>query len=377
MSIPKRACKFKIAELKVELRKRGLAMNGSKATLIKRLKNHLEGGNMKKSIHKAKKSGSSRCMQNSNSTRRKTTQKVGQAKGKKAKMTKNVSFGSGTTSVSKGKKRTHQGGFDLDTLPPMSKRPTLLRRQSTTVADLELDCYWNFKFKDEGDAKKKARMDHEKALARCLEGLPPTDFFQTVLKAIMLFHQAAKRARQKNNSDDGSEANKENKKKTPRLHQRLSLKQQVREGLKLLRQRLAHYGLRDIMMDGDGNCQFRSFSHEMYGTQRYHLQVRKKAVAYMRANKEDFSGFFVGNEFERYLQRMGRSKHWGDELTLRAIADCYGIKVHVITTNTENWYLKYEPKEWSTRRHVFLSYVAPVHYNTITLQSSSESWLPP
>ena len=35
---------------------------------------------------------------------------------------------------------------------------------------------------------------------------------------------------------------------------------------------------------------------------------------------------------------MSRNKTWGDELTIRAVADAYNVNVHVITSENENWY---------------------------------------
>ena len=40
---------------------------------------------------------------------------------------------------------------------------------------------------------------------------------------------------------------------------------------------------------------------------------------------------------------MRRSKTWGNELTLRAVADALGCVVHVVTSNEANWYLQYVP----------------------------------
>ena len=37
-------------------------------------------------------------------------------------------------------------------------------------------------------------------------------------------------------------------------------------------------------------------------------------------------------DFERYMKRMARDRTWGDELTLRAICDCFGAVVHVVTS---------------------------------------------
>jgi hypothetical protein len=62
----------------------------------------------------------------------------------------------------------------------------------------------------------------------------------------------------------------------------------------------------------------------------------------MATSSERFEPY-VGDEEEwkDYLEKMSNSKAWGDELTLRAISDAYGIHIHVITTENQNWHLLY------------------------------------
>lgn len=154
-------------------------------------------------------------------------------------------------------------------------------------------------------------------------------------------------------------------------------KESVRDGRMLLTQRLNFLHLDSKQMMGDGNCQFRSFSHELYGTQDHHMSVRSKVVTWMIEHKESFE-VYVGDgaDWNEYIKLMKRSKNWGDELTLKAFADCFKVTVHVITTEKENYHLDYKPEaplgegEGGGRR-AFLSYISPVHYNVVCLPPSS------
>jgi hypothetical protein len=68
------------------------------------------------------------------------------------------------------------------------------------------------------------------------------------------------------------------------------------------------------------------------------------------------------------MKAMRLNKCWGDELTLRALCDAFGVNIHVITTAKENWHLRYEPTvEANHRRHLFLAYISPIHYNSLTI----------
>lgn len=53
---------------------------------------------------------------------------------------------------------------------------------------------------------------------------------------------------------------------------------------------------------------------------------------------------FVDGGWSGYLKAMKQGKAWGDELTLQAAADAYGVVIHVVTTNTLNWMLEYAPQ---------------------------------
>jgi hypothetical protein len=89
----------------------------------------------------------------------------------------------------------------------------------------------------------------------------------------------------------------------------------------------------------------------------------------MERNKNIFSIYFdSGSEWKSYVGGMKRSRTWGDELTLRAIADSFGCCIHVVTSTAENWYLKYEPeKPCKPPKSIFISYIAPIHYNSFQL----------
>ena len=65
---------------------------------------------------------------------------------------------------------------------------------------------------------------------------------------------------------------------------------------------------------------------------------------------------------------MAHHTEWGDEVTLKAFCDLFGVVVHVVLSTGTRWYHKYTPKDASDScRHVFLSYLSPVHYDSVVL----------
>ncbi|GIL74520.1 hypothetical protein Vretifemale_4518, partial [Volvox reticuliferus] len=136
-----------------------------------------------------------------------------------------------------------------------------------------------------------------------------------------------------------------------------------------LRDRLERLNLEVVVAAGDGNCQFRSVSNELYGTQEHHVAIRHQAVSHILAQRGAFEAF-LGEDFEQYVQQMERSGTWGDELTLRAVCDSFGLTIHVVTSEEDHWYLTYEPEIRKLDREIFLTYIAPIHYNSIRRRSS-------
>lgn len=72
--------------------------------------------------------------------------------------------------------------------------------------------------------------------------------------------------------------------------------------------------LHEQQVGNDGNCLFRSVSHQIYGTEDHHELIRRKCVEYMRCNEGWFSQYvaevgvsgeleFVG-EFGEILERI-------------------------------------------------------------------------
>ena len=105
----------------------------------------------------------------------------------------------------------------------------------------------------------------------------------------------------------------------------------------------------------------------MYGTQRHHLLVRAEVVNYLLTHEDDYKAYFEDAEWNHYVESMAGPKTWGDEITLRVAAEAFAIRIHVVSSVEENWLLDYSPSSRivAGAREIFLTYVAPIHYNTI------------
>lgn len=94
---------------------------------------------------------------------------------------------------------------------------------------------------------------------------------------------------------------------------------------------LASQGLSIVRMEGDGNCLFRSVSHQVYGEDRFHGLVRAKCVDYMESDASFFSQFVEGGQesFARYLAAKRLNSCWGDDPEIQAMSEIYQRPIEI------------------------------------------------
>ncbi|CAA3031635.1 Hypothetical predicted protein [Olea europaea subsp. europaea] len=124
------------------------------------------------------------------------------------------------------------------------------------------------------------------------------------------------------------------------------------------------YDLVELKISGDGNCQFRSLSDQIYRTQEHHKFVREQVVNQLKSRRELYENY-VPMAYVGYLQKIKKTGEWGDHVTLQAAADSYGVKIFVITSFKDTCYIEILPHTQKSNRIIFLSFWAEVHYNSI------------
>ncbi|KAG1676758.1 hypothetical protein FOA52_005047 [Chlamydomonas sp. UWO 241] len=128
--------------------------------------------------------------------------------------------------------------------------------------------------------------------------------------------------------------------------------------------RLKEYGLRERTVTGDGACQFRSLSDQLYRTQENHDTIRAVVVAQLKAGREKYE-MYVPQKYSSYLAEMAKEATWGDHITLQAFADTFGVQVMVLTSFKTSCCIKIKPQKARSTRVLWLAFWAEVHYNSI------------
>uniref|UniRef100_A0A0D3FVF2 OTU domain-containing protein n=1 Tax=Oryza barthii TaxID=65489 RepID=A0A0D3FVF2_9ORYZ len=98
--------------------------------------------------------------------------------------------------------------------------------------------------------------------------------------------------------------------------------------------RLNVYGLYEVRVSGDGNCQFRALSDQLYRSPDYHKHVRKEIVKQVQQIT-----------FWNY-----RSGEWGDHVTLQAAADKFAAKICLLTSFRDTCFVEIVPQYQAPQR---------------------------
>ncbi|CAH1438401.1 unnamed protein product [Lactuca virosa] len=131
-----------------------------------------------------------------------------------------------------------------------------------------------------------------------------------------------------------------------------------------LMNRLELYDLVELKVSGDGNCQFRALSDQIYRSSEHHKLVREQVVHQLKFYPELYAAY-VPMAYDDYLKKISTAGEWGDHVTLQAAADAFGVKIFVLTSFKDTCYIEILPCAQKSNRIIFLSFWAEVHYNSI------------
>eukprot|EP00475_Leptophrys_vorax_P021286 TRINITY_DN28_c0_g1_i1.p1 TRINITY_DN28_c0_g1~~TRINITY_DN28_c0_g1_i1.p1 ORF type:complete len:571 (+),score=130.99 TRINITY_DN28_c0_g1_i1:91-1713(+) len=126
-----------------------------------------------------------------------------------------------------------------------------------------------------------------------------------------------------------------------------------------------------VDMDNDGNCLFRSVSHQVYGDPSFHDVVRAKCMDYMESEASFFSKFVIGDQmdFQTYVAKLRRDGEWGDHVEIQVMSEIYDrpVEVYAYSDSPLNIYHKKSESE-AERPPIRLSYHFQSHYNSIIVR---------
>ena len=105
------------------------------------------------------------------------------------------------------------------------------------------------------------------------------------------------------------------------------------------------YNLQPVPIDADGNCFFGALSHQMYGTEKYHLQVRQQAIDVMRNNIGDYMNFMEDDEdIIKYIDRQQKEATWATDAIIQATVRALRVDLFIILLQEDHVTTDIEPQ---------------------------------
>ena len=143
--------------------------------------------------------------------------------------------------------------------------------------------------------------------------------------------------------------------------------------MSVLTTRLARIGRKPVNIVGDGNCFFRSVSHQLYGTEDRHSQIRALAIQYLINCPEHFIEYNTDQSWLEYLQRMSRLGTWADHIIIQAVANANNIRINITEsapnfselTTVSSIYAESETQRRNLR-DIYVGHLEELHYISTT-----------
>lgn len=128
-----------------------------------------------------------------------------------------------------------------------------------------------------------------------------------------------------------------------------------------------------VRVAGDGNCLFRSVSHQVYGDDSHHAMVRSRCMDYMVAERAFFEPY-VAQDFDAYVAEKREDGAWGDEPELQALCELYDRSAQVWSYDGAGgakviraFHREEEATESSGVPPMRLSYFGDGHYDSVVV----------
>lgn len=144
-------------------------------------------------------------------------------------------------------------------------------------------------------------------------------------------------------------------------------------------------GMRVVDCKADGNCMFRAVSHQMYGTEDRHVEIRREVCRYMLGQCERFKWLVdppTVEEFRAYVRKRERpvfqgTGEWGDHAEIIALEEAYDRPIEIYAPSDgphkpRKTHISGElPKELEFVTPIRLHYQGNNHYNSIVVDGPS------
>lgn len=98
-------------------------------------------------------------------------------------------------------------------------------------------------------------------------------------------------------------------------------------------------GRKSYAVGEDGNCMFRAISHQTFGVENKHREVRLTLHKTIQINYERYRCLWISNgTFSEHVENIKSCGVWGTQVELQAASDFFGVPVYTGMLNSRGVY---------------------------------------
>lgn len=97
-----------------------------------------------------------------------------------------------------------------------------------------------------------------------------------------------------------------------------------------LTERLALIGSKPLDVGGQGDCFFKSVSHQIHGNANLHYQIRMAGIRHLTENSQHYIQSLTNETWENYILRMSTAGTWCDNLIIQAVANALNCVIYIV-----------------------------------------------
>ena len=126
-----------------------------------------------------------------------------------------------------------------------------------------------------------------------------------------------------------------------------------------------------ILIEGDGNCLFRSISHQLEGSESNYKHYRQEATKFITQHPENFNNFLLDDDphngrLDEYAKYMSQDGIWGGNFEIYALAQALHVNICLFQENRTILTIRSSTNTSTRIKTLYLAYNrSHRHYNSV------------
>lgn len=135
--------------------------------------------------------------------------------------------------------------------------------------------------------------------------------------------------------------------------------------------------VKEVNIEGDGNCFYRTISQAFFNTQEFHKEIRMQIYEYARLNKDNLKDLVLSDEnidTVEYIEKIKLNSRYAGDLEIAICSIIYQINIIIYNYNQEGYklYTKYESLE--TDETINIGFINSDHFYLLLLNTNNNKF---